>query len=470
MAVDTIPFLLPSTQRATGTGDRRAVNVISEIVKTELTKEAFFNVRKRPGLLNSTQPPGVAATGRGLYGWGATSTIYSVFDNKIWSGVTDLGVTLAASSGRVWFTETPSTASAQLLIVSDGTDDYNITTGDVATQIDEVDDAQFPTTNQGPVEFYSSYLFHANGDQVVNSDLNSFVAWTAGAAFSASDRGDALEAIHLQDAYLMAMGRRSIQFLYDNGNPTGSPLLAHDQAIREMGLAAKETLAWKGPITMFVAETGGGRSVVLMQNLSGKEVSDSVINRFLNAEGASLSSATAWMGWCAGSLLYVLNLSSADRSFIYNVSAGVWEGEWEDANGGNKFNGAYATELNGTTYVQDATNGRIYTFPATTFQDSGVTLSVTLTTEGRDQGTRNRKFVPEVELVGDTQSSGTATLSASDNDFSSFTTIGTFDLTQERKVITRCGSYVGKRAWRITHAQNTAFRAQALRVSYQAGT
>ena len=469
MPFDDIPLSLISTQRGTGTGDRRMVNALSEVVVDALKKEAYFSVIKRPGLANSTQPPAGAATGRGIYAWGATGAIYTCFDGKLYKGASDLGATLAGSSGRVWFAETPATASTQLLVVSDGADNYNIETDDTTTQIDEGDDADYPTANQGSVVFLDSYLFQCQSNgKIWQSDLNDFDNWSDTGFLSAAAKGDALEAVHVQRDRLLGLGKKSIESYYNRGRPTGSILQRIEQNRLSFGLSAKETMAWVGDLLMFVGESQeGARSVWMLQGGEIKEVSDSVVNRFLNAEGTSLSSASAWMGHAAGQLVYVLNLSSADRTFVYNVATQRWDGEWEDAAGGSQFNGAYATQLNGTTYVQDAANGRVYTFPPTTYQDSETTFTVTLQTEGRDQKTSNRKTIEYVELEGDTQTSGTATLEYSDDDFQSWVTLGTFDLTEERKRIHRGGTYKGKRAWRLTHAANTAFRAKRLRVKFE---
>src|SRR3990167_7783738 len=100
MASKTLPFVGPPNQRGTGTTDRRYVNVLFEQVVNSVLKQHEIWCVKRPGLANSTQPSGGAATGRGLYAWGATGSIYSVFGNKIYSGVTPLAHVLAASTGR----------------------------------------------------------------------------------------------------------------------------------------------------------------------------------------------------------------------------------------------------------------------------------------------------------------------------------------------------------------------------------
>lgn len=470
----TTPFTGPPNQRAAGTNDRRFVNVLFEQVVNQMTKSQEIWVTKRPGLANSTQPSGGASTGRGLYAWGATGKIYSVFDNKIYSDTTPLAPVLAASSGRVWFDETPpNVTSARTLVVSDGADNYNISTSDVITQIDESDDADYPQANLGPVCYMDEMLFQAQSDgDIWNSSVGSYIAWSATSVKRTPRRGSSLEAIKLQRDQIIAFYKTYIDFYFNNGNPTGSPLLRHEQNGMDFGLAAKETLAWSGANCMFVGENAsqgdGERSVWLISGMTKMaDVSNATINRFLRAEGTSISSATAWMERIAGQLLYVLNLSSANRTFVYNVDNGTWC-EWESAAGSAKFNGIAATSLNGTVYVQDATNGRIYTFLPTTFQDSAANFTVTLQTEKNDYGTDNRKFESELALVGDT-TTGSVNVSYSDDDYANFSTAVAIDMSLQHKRIARLGSF-RERAYRYTYANNYALRLQAVRHMIDVGS
>ena len=686
----TVPFSGPPNQRATGTTDRRYVNVLFEEVINPILKQHEVYCVKRPGLANSTRPPGANATGRGMHAWGSSGKLYSVFGNKIYRGSSDLGVTLAGSSGRVWWEETPAGVGTQLLIMSDGADNYNITlatdenylnlpgaspdyastpdsaaldvTGDIEiiwyavaddvtpaaathvlsksdggqnsyrvsldpsgtlslitstsgsgavsnvsnaaipagagegwwgritldvndgsgnrvanfytstdaastspgsvswiqlgttvttsgtttifagtavlaigartigepwdgkiyraqvyngiggtlvadfdpnngnsgaatitsaatgevytmngtssivgasiTQIDENDDADYPASNLGPIYYLNGKLFQAQSDgDIWNSDLNSYIAWSADGFLRAARRGDALEAIHLQKDQLIAFGKNSIEFYFDNGNPTGSPLLRLDQNTMDFGLAAKETLAWSGGVAIFVSENAsrgdGARSVWMIQALSKViEISNPSINRFLASEGTGISSATAWMERVAGQLIYVLNLSSANRTFIYNVDTPGWD-EWEIAAGSAKFNGIAVTSLNGVVYIQDATNGRIYTMSPTTFQDSAANFTVTLQTEKNDFGSGNNKFQSEVSIVGDT-TTGNLNISVSDNE-GAFSTARTIDMSLADKRLTRLGSFL-ERSYRYTYADNYALRLQAARHNVKIGT
>lgn len=459
-----IPFVAPPGQRGTGTGDSRFVNVLFEPQTSPLSKQYSLYVAKRPGLANSTQPPGGAATGRGLYGWGETGKIYSVFANKVYSGTTDLGVTLAASTGRVWWAEKHVDTGTQQLIMCDGSDNYNITTADAITQIDETDDGDYPTSNLGCIIFHDGYLFQAQSNgKIWNTDLNSAVAWTSTSFLTADTFGSDLEAIHRQKDQIIAFTKNRVEFYFNNGNPTGSPLLRIDQNTAGIGIAHKNSLAFAGEVCCFVSENGGdgdgARSVYMIQSLGSiKEIGTPVIGRFLAAEGTSISSCTAWMERVAGQLVYVLNLSSANRTFVYSVDTGMWC-EWEIAAGGAKFNGIAATSLNGAVYVQDASNGRIYTLSGTTYQDSAANFTVTLQTGRSNHGSQNRKVERAVTVIADT-TTGNLAVSTSDDDYANFSTARNIDLSAANKKLTKLGSFY-HRAHKFTYADNYAFRAQA---------
>ena len=73
-------------------------------------------------------------------------------------------------------------------------------------------------------------------------------------------------------------------------------------------------------------------------------------------------------------------------------------------------------------------------------------------------------------MIADTQSAGTATLEKSDDDFNTWQTLGTFDMTQQKKRIPRAGSHLGARAYRLTHSYNGPFRATHLEIDYYVGS
>ena len=461
-----IPLFGMPLQRGVGTGDQRYVNVLFEKIKNPGTGGESYYVIKRPGLANSTQPPAGAATGRGIYAW--QGRIYSAFANKLYSGTTDLGVTLAGTSGRVWFTETAPTSSSQLLVVCDGADNYNITTGDVATQIDESDDAQYPTATLGPIVYMDDYLFQGKSTGAIwNCDSDSFASWTAGAFYSSSFYGDDLEALARVKEQLVGFGKKGTEFFFDN-QTTPSPLMRITQNALQVGMAHRNSLAQAGDTLLWVSEAwgDGGRSVWQMDGISKiSMVSNPTIDRFLAAEGSSISSCDAWIERINGHLTYVLNLSSADRTFVYDLEERMWC-EWSNT-ATARFPGISATSLNGTVYVQDRTNGRIYTLLPTTYQDSGSNFTVTIQTDNYDFGTPFEKFQSGLWIIGD-NTTGNLSVSEADDDYTTFNTARTIDMSSIHKFLAEGGSF-HRRAYRLTYADNYALRLSKMSLQLDIG-
>ena len=464
-----IPLIGMPLQRATGTNDQRYVNVLFETVINPITGGVSTYVVKRPGLENFSQPPAGAATGRGCFYWSVSDKIYSVFANKIYSNTTDVGVTLAGSTGRVWFDKTAPTSSIQRLCVSDGTKLYLIDSSDSVTTVDTGSDAQFPTANLGPVVFFDDYLFFGKSNgQIWNSDSDAPTAYTASAFSSAQMYGDDLEAIARMKDQILAFGKQSLEFFFDNAT-TPSPLLRIDQNAAQVGCAHRNSLAKAGDVLMWVSESEGmGRGVWQLDGLTKlKYVSTPVIERFLNAEGTSISSCTAWMEQVAGHLIYVLNLAGADRTFVYDVEEQTWC-EWEIAAGSAKFNGIAATTKDGTVYVQDATNGRIYKLLPTVFQDSAANFTVTMQTDNYAFGSPFIKFQEGFWIIGD-NTTGNLNVSDSDDDYATFSTARTIDLSKTNKFLDGTDAFY-QRAYRMTYADNYALRLQNMVLEIKVGS
>ena len=462
-----VPFVGTPLGRSTGTTDQRYINVIFDTVINPITTAKRTFVIKRPGLANSTQPPAGVATGRGIYAW--DGRIYSVFADKIYSGTTDLGVTLAGSTGKCWFDETPQTfGTGKRLLVSDGTKLYSINTSDTVTTVSTSSDAQFPTSNLGPVVYFDTYILFgkANGE-IWNSDADSEEAYTSTSFLAAEMYGDDLECIVRQKDQIVAFGTQAIEFYFDNANASGSPLLRIDQNAIQLGLVTKNSIARSGDILFFVAKTPQNHYSVWAINSTNEvgRISTSPIEKLLAGETTNMSSCTAFSIRIQGHTLYVLNLAGADRTIVFDFDEKMWC-EWSNTSTA-KFPGISATELSGTLYIQDATNGRVYTFGAGTFQDSGSNFTVTLQTSAYDFDSSHRKTLGVLDVYGD-NTTGDLNESHSDDDYSTFSTARAIDMAGIKKRLTRLGSF-RKRAFKFTFAGNYALRLEGMELHMRKG-
>ena len=76
-------------------------------------------------------------------------------------------------------------------------------------------------------------------------------------------------------------------------------------------------------------------------------------------------------------------------------------------------------------------------------------------------------FIDEITLVADTQASGSSALTTSANDYASFETIGSLDLTVQQKTLPAGGYYDSHVIFKITDSGNQAWRGQALKVKWR---
>ncbi len=467
-----IPFVGTPTQRYTGTGDERYVNTIFEVIPNSLTKETTVFCLKRPGLSNHSQAS-TAGAGRGIHAWSETGSIYEVRGNNIYRDTTlfTSSLTMNTSTGRCWFVEIPQSTGNHVLIISDGQDNYNITSTHTITQIDQADHTSYPTSTVGCVDYLDGYVFMAqpNG-RIWNTQLNSVSSWSATGFLTADTHAGELEATHLQKDQLLAWTKNRTEFFFNNGNPSGSPMLRIDQNTLGVGMASRESLGLSGEIALWVGENSGdgdgGRAVYMLASHRVKDVSTPVINRFLQAEGPSITSCTAWMERIGGHLLYLLNLQSANRSFCYSVEAGQWS-EWQSSSGA-MFRGVSATSLNGAVYIQDASNGRVYTMNVSTFRDSGSDFTVRLQTKKHTFGTPSRKYQEGLSLIGD-ETLGVVSTYVSDDDYQTTTEVGTISMTGSRKYLSRLGAF-DSRSYAFAYADNSTFRVQGFIPEIKVGT
>lgn len=449
---------------ASSSKDSIFYNGLFDLWKDPVTEKVKVAFQKRGAFTANTTIVGGGGTGRGLYYWSRTGKYYAVVGNVLYSNTTNIQ-TLTTSTGKVWFEE--ATGSSDYLIVCDGTKTYYVSTSDVST---EITDGDFPAGAITPVSL-DGYVFilKSGTDEIYNSDVDDPTSWDPASFLSAEMYPDNLVALARQANYVVGFGSFSTEFFYDNANASGSPLRRQDSVAAKVGLAARDSIAQVDKRLIFVGQTRtGDPGVWIFDSLTPTEVSDEYINRILANEGSNLASATGWIASHKGHTLYILNLNS--RTIVYDMDQKVWVGDWSIYNAGNHavLPFKYATEgANNTLMVLHNTDGKMYKLDPTLYQDTAGAILCWIVTMRYDLGTTRWKRMFRVELVSDRQSSGTCTLEFSDDDYQTWSTARTLDLTI--RPYTKAAGVFRRRAFRIKHTANYDFRASMLEVDYNEG-
>lgn len=412
-------------------------------------------------------------------------------------------------------------AGARILTVDSGTQvtmDANSTADgtDITftkTPVAKILDADFLTTGSyisGFVEM-DGYLFYCADDgNIWNSALNSITSYAA-ADYKAADMSpDAPVAVARTKNVVIVLGTGSLQGFYNNGYASGSPLERSAQTFRRIGALGQSSVTTLEDDIYFVGSSNyGDVQVWRLREFTPQKVSTPTVDKIIGTQTAG-GGAVYVSGFQMGGYPYVMvtlsttadgpsdklllesgdfrllesgdkvllegdpaSLASFGRQLVYNAALNIWA-EWDcsiatyvvgQGAGGN--NNVLATSRfsdSGKVYrINPASDGALY-------QDDGSTFTAQIRTSKLDHGSDKRKFIREIRLIADTQTAGTVTLECSDDDYVSWSTLGTFDLTETEKKITRCGSHKGGRAYRLSHSYNGPFRAEALEIVYEVGT
>lgn len=448
--------------------DQRYVNGFFDVLTDPETQKKQYFFVKRPGYTQTggIRPPVGNATARGTYSW--NGKLYSVWNNKIYSGTTDLGVTLSGSTGHCGFAETKPSAGTVYLGINDGVKLYLISSSDVVTTIT----VNFPTPNTTDLVYMDGYFFVLKADGTIwNCNVDTPGTWDVSKFLTAQQYNGAGVGLAHQNNILIAFLDRATAMFYDNANSAGSPLNLYEQAVQQYGCSSQNSIVTEEQSVMWVSNArDGGYAVMRMDGISSfKDVSTSPIEKVLRAEGTSISSCNAFGIRVAGKFLYVLSLSSSGRTFVYDYDEDLWT-EWEAAAGSAAWPITAVTQHLNTLVVQHNTNGWLYILSESVFQDDSTNFTVLWRTSRIDFDTNQRKFVRMVDLLCDIQSStANASLQYSDDDYTTLSTARVFDMSQPRCFATNFGNF-RRRSWQVSYAGNTASRWESLEFRIRLGS
>ena len=472
-SVKRLSFINSGSMRGTDvTKDYRLVNFVGEVIdvpgqsnNSPSSKE--FYTRTRPGL-TSVFSITSSGTPKGTYNW--NGHIMSVIGGTVYYDGTLLQVLPASSGGEVGWTEFLDSTGTRKLVMVDGTYGYVFTAYNaVPTQIV---DADFPTPHVPFPVFMDGYLFlaKANTQDIYNSNLDDPALWTAGDFISAEMYPDTIQCLSKNNNYLYAVGQNTIEYFYDAGNATGSPLARHDAAVQQFGTEAPKSVVQTDKEVFLIGDTGaGGRTVWGIDGFKASEIGSPSVKTALDAEGTSITTTKAFSVRTLNQKFYIFTLPSSGRTFAYSIDSKDWY-EWLFV-----YPTYYATDYTaGAAVVQLSTGTQVILakFDPTVYSDIGVQLTGTITTPRLDFGTIDRKRGDLLVIVGDAPNGANnvpLTCQWSNDDYQTLSAVRTINLNPVFSGIYRLGMF-RRRSFKFTYAQPYPWRAEGMEITINKGS
>lgn len=337
MDENTARVPLPSNLNIREFGGANISQCPSKMVNCSLRKkwvggQEHIYVSQRPGitLLHDASGTVSDAKGRGVYYWDATDAEYFVNNNTVYKNSygTVLG-TITAGSRKCTFVEI---GSHLVLLDPENDEGWYITTGDALTQIT---DGDFPSTLADGGAQLDGYLFVMDETGLIyHSDSDDATSWNALSFIDAERENDGGAYLAKMTDHIVAMGKQTIEFFQDVGNPTGSVLSRRQDLSYNIGCVDGETVWRNADFIYFIGvDDRGSLGVYMMSGLQIKKVSNADLDSFITENRFSESTNIIGSGFSAfGTNYYFITFYTEDASgnqtssltLVFEESSAMW--------------------------------------------------------------------------------------------------------------------------------------------------
>lgn len=195
------------------------------------------------------------------------------------------------------------------------------------TTLTKVTDADYPaTTVPGVVYLDGTYYVMTPEAKIYGSAIDDPTTWTALNVIVAQSETDGGVAIAKHVNYVVVFGAWSIEFFYNAGNPTGSPLSRADSSLQLVGCASGTSVTSMSGTLFFIGVTKQrGRSVYILNGTVAEPISPTYVDRILNAD--DMADVFAFCIRIDGHSYYVVTLGTLGVTLFYDITTKQW-GEW----------------------------------------------------------------------------------------------------------------------------------------------
>jgi len=462
------------THAVTNSEDQRKINCFYELSKNALTGKGTLVLSKRPGVSDSSGGAGWGAATQGVFliiTEPTTSTIGKQARNVPPWVINNVGTDIRASSATVDTVVLAGVLGGLYPAYIDKTIISGVETvvlqlspsvapisqvqrvfysSTIATWT-EITDADFTAIiHRGKMEHMDGFAFILGADnKISNSDINSLANWTASNFITKQVVQDIPVGLAKLNNQIVAFGEDTVEMFYNAGNTTGSPLLPIRHLHQRVGLvnakfqSGGHYYAIQGNRMYFVGCRAGGihsAGVFVYDGQNIEKVSSPHIDKILSElanETLVLQSVNSFgfHGQAAISFLLTQPNLTSQRWLMFFPEFKEWF-EWTSA--------VFSPINSGEHFLPCGANlkDKIYNFPSSdNWQDSGTSYAWSTQFKLPTNGS-SRRFMPMYGVDADTDTTtNDLTAEISTDDCSTFSTLGTIPLNQDRKVLFRGGSF-----------------------------
>lgn len=323
------------------------------------------------------------------------------------------------------------------------------------------------------------YVMSAADNQIHGCNLQDPTTWPALNVVGASSSWGSGVAVSRHLNYVLGFYSAGLQVYYNAGlAPPGSPLAPLPNASFIIGCQAAESIVAIADCTFFVGSSSSGNlSVYMLQGLSLGIISNSFVDNILKDNAALfLQCVTPGTGPRSSfPPIRAYSLEDKGHSFYILKIAGVITLAFDTVN--QEWN-VWTSNVGGVEvpYIGDFAEGNfvagsdaiLSTAADTTYTDYSGPINLIVRTTVQDHGSAYKKFVQKLTVWGD-NIPDTMTVRYSDNDYQTYSALITIDLSKERKMANRLGSFY-RRSWEFAYGGNQPFRIKAYEILIRGGS
>ena len=471
--------------------------------KWEITQRASIDISEDASALGT--PP--EERGRGIYYWETQSNLFIVNDDTVYEATQDGGEVGAANqisqgTERVTMLETIGT---RRLVILDAENNEGWWIDSAASSVTAITwSALWPSTICHGGAILDGYLFVMDEDGVIyNSLVDDPTSTTATSFLEAERENDKGVYLGKHNEHIVAFGTRTIEFFYDAGYATGSPLQRRQDIMHNLGCADGLGVWENGDTIYFVgSSTTGQLAIYRLENFNPVMISNDTLNSYLTQGLTQDNLRIILSGWSAMGqdtlIMTVYTLTGASPgtivpklSICYNSVTKIWGFINTTVGGHNYFpliaftkrtGGQNATDAarrgEGIFYNGDIINVNDKLIPVDTslgadgvyvdgvYEDdiyvstslsSGTNIHTIMRTGHVNGGVREYKFQSSEYLMMDTtDTSQTMTVKHADEGTTTFTTVGTIDTSLDKKEIYQGGRFM-QRNYQLEYSGDEQF-------------